>query len=191
MNLAQDLHLRVPDRQHRPDALHRPVPLHRHVRWTSAKSVGMGLAVTFVTVMATVVTWPLYHFVLVPLNIGFLQILVFILVIARPGPAGRVLPEEERPEPVRRHGHLPAPDHHQLRHPGGHLRQHHQGLQPGRSPWCTPSAWRRGFLLSMVLLAGIRERVTHQPDARVPAGHAACSSPRRASWPWPSWASPA
>jgi len=46
------------------------------------QSIGMGFAVTFVTVLATAVTWPLYHFVLVPLNITFLQILVFILVIA-------------------------------------------------------------------------------------------------------------
>ncbi|MDR0457285.1 MAG: electron transport complex subunit RsxA [Treponema sp.] len=46
------------------------------------KSVGMGLAVTFVTVLATCVTWPLYKFVLEPLGLVFLQILVFILVIA-------------------------------------------------------------------------------------------------------------
>jgi electron transport complex protein RnfA len=46
------------------------------------KSVGMGLAVTFVTVLATCVTWPLYRFVLEPLGLVFLQILVFILVIA-------------------------------------------------------------------------------------------------------------
>ncbi len=46
------------------------------------QSIGMGFAVTFVTVLATAATWPLYHFVLVPLNITFLQILVFILVIA-------------------------------------------------------------------------------------------------------------
>ena len=46
------------------------------------KSIGMGLAVTFVTVLATCVTWPIYHFILVPLNLLFLQILVFILVIA-------------------------------------------------------------------------------------------------------------
>ncbi len=46
------------------------------------QSVGMGVAVTFVTVLATLVTWPLYHFVLAPLNLGFLQILIFILVIA-------------------------------------------------------------------------------------------------------------
>jgi electron transport complex protein RnfA len=46
------------------------------------KSIGMGLAVTFVTVLATCVTWPLYRFVLEPLGLVFLQILVFILVIA-------------------------------------------------------------------------------------------------------------
>jgi len=46
------------------------------------QSIGMGFAVTFVTVMATAATWPLYHFVLVPLHLEFLQILVFILVIA-------------------------------------------------------------------------------------------------------------
>jgi electron transport complex protein RnfA len=46
------------------------------------KSVGMGLAVTFVTVMATGVTWPLYKFILEPLGLVFLQILVFILIIA-------------------------------------------------------------------------------------------------------------
>ena len=46
------------------------------------KSIGMGLAVTFVTVLATCVTWPLYKFILEPLGLVFLQILVFILVIA-------------------------------------------------------------------------------------------------------------
>jgi electron transport complex protein RnfA len=46
------------------------------------KSVGMGLAVAFVTVLATCVTWPIYQFILVPLGLVFLQLLVFILVIA-------------------------------------------------------------------------------------------------------------
>lgn len=46
------------------------------------KSIGMGLAVTFVTVLATCVTWPIYHFILVPLGLVFLELLVFILVIA-------------------------------------------------------------------------------------------------------------
>ncbi|GHU22480.1 electron transport complex subunit RsxA [Spirochaetia bacterium] len=46
------------------------------------KATGMGLAVTFVTILATAVTWPLYRFILEPLHLVFLQILVFILVIA-------------------------------------------------------------------------------------------------------------
>lgn len=43
---------------------------------------GMGLAVTFVMLFATAATWPIYNFLLVPLKLGYLQIIVFILVIA-------------------------------------------------------------------------------------------------------------
>ncbi len=46
------------------------------------KASGMGLATTFVIVLATAVTWPLYTYVLVPLHLEFLQTLFFILVIA-------------------------------------------------------------------------------------------------------------
>ena len=46
------------------------------------KSIGMGLAVTFVTVLATCVTFPIYKFILEPMGLVFLQILAFILVIA-------------------------------------------------------------------------------------------------------------
>jgi electron transport complex protein RnfA len=46
------------------------------------KSIGMGLAVVFVTVIATVFTWPIYRFSLEPMGLVFLQLLVFILVIA-------------------------------------------------------------------------------------------------------------
>jgi len=46
------------------------------------KSLGMSAAVMFVTVLATAATYPLYVFVLVPLKLEFLQILTFILVIA-------------------------------------------------------------------------------------------------------------
>lgn len=46
------------------------------------KSTGMGIAVLFVTVLATAVTYPLYTFVLIPMRLEFLQILTFILVIA-------------------------------------------------------------------------------------------------------------
>ncbi len=46
------------------------------------KATGMGLATSFVIVLATAVTWPLYKFVMVPLGLEFLQTLFFILVIA-------------------------------------------------------------------------------------------------------------
>ncbi|MDR3020834.1 MAG: electron transport complex subunit RsxA [Treponema sp.] len=46
------------------------------------KSTGMGVAVIFVTVLATCVTFPIYKFILEPLGLVFLQILVFILIIA-------------------------------------------------------------------------------------------------------------
>ncbi len=43
---------------------------------------GMGFAVTFVMILATLVTWPIQHYLLNPFNISYLQTLVFILVIA-------------------------------------------------------------------------------------------------------------
>ena len=46
------------------------------------KATGMSLATTFVILLATAVTWPLYHFVMLPLGLEFLQTLFFILVIA-------------------------------------------------------------------------------------------------------------
>ncbi|MBQ7356188.1 MAG: RnfABCDGE type electron transport complex subunit A [Clostridia bacterium] len=46
------------------------------------QALGMGVAVTFVMVCATLVTWPIQYFVLNPANLGYLQTIVFILVIA-------------------------------------------------------------------------------------------------------------
>lgn len=43
---------------------------------------GMSCAVTVVMVIATAVTWPIYTYLLVPLGLGYLQTIVFILVIA-------------------------------------------------------------------------------------------------------------
>lgn len=45
-------------------------------------SVGMSLAVAFVITLATLVTWLLQNYILNPLNLGYLQTLAFILVIA-------------------------------------------------------------------------------------------------------------
>ncbi len=43
---------------------------------------GMGIAVTFVMLCATAATWPINEYVLVPNKLDYLQTIVFILVIA-------------------------------------------------------------------------------------------------------------
>ena len=45
-------------------------------------ALGMGLATTFVLTLAAFASWLLERFVLAPLDLGFLRILTFILVIA-------------------------------------------------------------------------------------------------------------
>jgi len=46
------------------------------------QAVGMGISVIFVMVVATAVTWPLQYFVLDKFGLGYMQTIVFILVIA-------------------------------------------------------------------------------------------------------------
>lgn len=45
-------------------------------------AISMGLATTFVLTLASVASWLIDHFLLTPLDIGFLRILTFILIIA-------------------------------------------------------------------------------------------------------------
>ena len=46
------------------------------------QATGMGVAVTFVMLLATSVTWPIQKFLLDRVGLGYLQTIVFILVIA-------------------------------------------------------------------------------------------------------------
>ena len=46
------------------------------------QAAGMGVAVTIVMLIATAVTWPIQYFVLDTLGLGYLQNIVFILIIA-------------------------------------------------------------------------------------------------------------
>ncbi len=48
----------------------------------SDTAIGMGMAVTFVMGIASAATWAVNHFVLVPLELEYMQTVVFILVIA-------------------------------------------------------------------------------------------------------------
>ncbi len=45
-------------------------------------SLGMGMAVTFVITLASGITWLVYHFLLAPFGLDYLQTIAFILIIA-------------------------------------------------------------------------------------------------------------
>ena len=45
-------------------------------------ALGMGLAVTFVMTITCLITYPIYTLILMPLGIEFMEIIVFIFVIA-------------------------------------------------------------------------------------------------------------
>ncbi|MDF2943473.1 MAG: rnfA [Herbinix sp.] len=45
-------------------------------------SIGMGMAVTSVITLSSMLSWVVYNFVLLPLNLTFLTTIVFVLVIA-------------------------------------------------------------------------------------------------------------
>ncbi len=45
-------------------------------------AVSMGVAVTFVTTMASLISWPIYNFILIPYHLEYLRTISFILVIA-------------------------------------------------------------------------------------------------------------
>ena len=45
-------------------------------------AAGMGAAVTFVITIASAITYPIYYFILVPLGLAYLETIAFILIIA-------------------------------------------------------------------------------------------------------------
>jgi electron transport complex protein RnfA len=49
---------------------------------SSSSALGMGLAVTFIMAVTCLITYPIYFYILVPLDLAYLEIIVFIFVIA-------------------------------------------------------------------------------------------------------------
>jgi electron transport complex protein RnfA len=47
-----------------------------------SSALGMGVAVIVVIFLAAIITWPIYHFILVPAGIAFMDLITYILVIA-------------------------------------------------------------------------------------------------------------
>ena len=158
-------------------------------------AVGMSCAVTVVMVISTAVTWPLYTYLLVPNGLGYLQTIVFILVIAALVQLLETALRKYMPPAVQRPGHLPAADHHQLRCAG----RDHAGAGKGRGGphlW-VPSVFGQRLWLGHRLFgghgalcrrAGAPGELRHSRDALK-----ACPSPwwRPPWWRSASWASTA
>ena len=121
-------------------------------------AVGMSLAVTFVMVLSTLVTYPLYAYLLEPNGFGYLQTIVFILVIAALVQLVEVLLKKFLPPLYNSLGiYLPLITTN-CAVLGVTLLNFTKELSYGESIVNSLGAGI-GFLVAMVLFAGVRERI--------------------------------
>lgn len=131
-------------------------------------SVSMGIAVTFVTTMASIITWLIYNFILLPYNLEYLRTISFILVIASFVQFTEIVIQKKAPALYKMFGiYLPLITVncavfgaavlntdvfflHGHAVPGSFLKSLVQGLGAGA-----------GFTLAMFLMSGIRERMEY------------------------------
>ena len=66
----------------------------------SENAIGMGAGVTFVTTVASVVTWAIYHFLLVPFDLAYLETLSVHSGDRHPGSAFGDGHSEGEPRPL-------------------------------------------------------------------------------------------
>ena len=108
------------------------------------QAVGMGLSVTAVMLIATLATWPIQHFILDRFGLGYMQTIVFILIIAALVQMLEIVLKKFSPSL-------------------------HRGLGvylPLITTNCAVLGVGLGFLLAMVLFSGIRSRID---ESEVPA----------------------
>ena len=103
-------------------------------------ALGMGGAVIFVIIVSTFCTWLMQRYVLDPYDLGYLQTIVFIVVIAALVQFVEMF--LKKAAALRGLGHFSAADHHQLRgygrgHPGAARRFRPVGIRDlGRCLQC-------------------------------------------------------
>ena len=123
---------------------------------------GMGIAVTFVMLCATAVTYPLYAYALVPLKLEYLQTIVFILVIAALVQFVEIALKRFIPSLHRSLGvYLPliTTNCAVLGVTINNITAEYSFLQS----MISSLGVGLGFLLAMVLFAGVRSRIENQP----------------------------
>ena len=129
-------------------------------------AVGMSLAVIFVMLMATAATWPIYNLLLVPRDLGYLQTIVFILIIAALVQLVEIALKRFLPPLYNSLGiYLPLITTN-CAVLGVTILNIDRGYDFGQSLVNALGAGL-GFLLAMVMFAGVRERLE---SAEIPAG---------------------
>ena len=121
-------------------------------------AVGIGAAVIFVTVVATLFTWLMQHYVLDPLKLGYLQTIVFIVVIAALVQFVEMFLKKMVPPLYRSLGiYLPLITTN-CAVMGVALLMQRKGYDLVTS-LLYAAGYSSGFLLALLLMAGIRERL--------------------------------
>ena len=129
-------------------------------------AVGMSLAVIFVMLMATAATWPIYNLLLVPRDLGDLPTIVFILIIAALVQLVEIALKRFLPPLYNSLGiYLPLITTN-CAVLGVTILNIDKGYDFGQSLVNALGAGL-GFLLAMVMFAGVRERLE---SAEIPAG---------------------
>ena len=126
---------------------------------------GMGIAVTFVMLCATAVTYPLYTYALVPLGLEYLQTIVFILVIAALVQFVEIMLKRFTPSLHKSLGvYLPL-----ITTNCAGLGVTINNITDGYNfvqSMVSSLGVGLGFLLAMVLFAGVRSRIENQPSPK-------------------------
>lgn len=131
-----------------------------------SSAVGMSIAVTFVMLMATAVTWPIQKFLLDPNELGYLQTIVFILIIAALVQLVEILLKRFIPPLHKALGiYLPliTTNCAVLGVTIMNIDNHYNYVQS----LCNTLGAGLGFLIAMVMFAGVRERLE---TADIPEG---------------------
>ena len=132
----------------------------------SESAIGMGMAVTFVMGIASIMTYLVYTFVLVPLNLVCLQTLTFILVIAALVQFVEMIIQKNSPALYQALGiYLPLITTN-CAVLGIAILNITEGYNLMQS-FCAGTAGGIGFTLALILMSNIRERMELQPVPKV------------------------
>lgn len=127
---------------------------------------GMGIAVTFVMLCATVVTWPIYKYILEPNGLEYLQTIAFILVIAALVQFVEIVLKKFIPALYKSLGvYLPLITTN-CAVLGVALNNVTADYPTLLEPVCAALGVGLGFLLAMVLFAGVRSRIENCPSPK-------------------------